>query len=69
MPDDVGYWNVSAYHNGMMGGTTPNIDRIAEEEFVEHALDFIDRSVKSDKPFFLWFNPTRMHVWTHLSEK
>jgi arylsulfatase A-like enzyme len=31
MPDDVGYWNVSAYHNGMMGGRTPNIDRIARE--------------------------------------
>jgi arylsulfatase len=41
----------------------------AEEEFVEHALDFMERSVKADKPFFLWFNPTRMHVWTHLSEK
>jgi arylsulfatase A-like enzyme len=31
MPDDVGYWNVSAYHNGMMGGRTPNIDSIARE--------------------------------------
>ena len=29
--DDVGPWNVSAYHNGMMGGRTPNIDRIARE--------------------------------------
>jgi len=29
--DDVGMWNISAYHNGMMGGTTPNIDRIANE--------------------------------------
>ena len=29
--DDVGMWNVSAYHNGMMGGSTPNIDRIANE--------------------------------------
>ena len=28
--DDVGMWNISAYHRGMMGGTTPNIDRIAE---------------------------------------
>ena len=27
--DDVGMWNISAYHRGMMGGTTPNIDRIA----------------------------------------
>ena len=29
--DDVGMWNISAYHNGMMGGRTPNIDRIANE--------------------------------------
>src|SRR5258708_31661815 len=31
MADDVGTWNVSAYHRGMMGGSTPNIDRIARE--------------------------------------
>src|SRR5450631_2612527 len=31
MADDVGIWNVSAYHRGMMGGRTPNIDRIAQE--------------------------------------
>ena len=31
MADDVGTWNISAYHRGMMGGRTPNIDRIARE--------------------------------------
>ena len=31
MTDDVGMWNISAYHRGMMGGKTPNIDRIANE--------------------------------------
>src|SRR3954469_20210705 len=31
MGDDVGIWNLSAYHRGMMGGSTPNIDRIAKE--------------------------------------
>jgi hypothetical protein len=40
-----------------------------EEEFVDRAVDFLKRSVKAGKPFFLWFNPTRMHVWTHLSPK
>jgi arylsulfatase len=29
--DDIGMWNISAYHRGMMGGSTPNIDRIANE--------------------------------------
>src|SRR3984957_2336896 len=38
MGDDVGIWNISAYHRGMMGGSTPNIDRIAKEGllFVDH---------------------------------
>ena len=36
--DDVGMWNVSAYHRGMMGGSTPNIDRIAKQGmlFMDH---------------------------------
>jgi len=31
MGDDVGYWNLSVYHQGIMGYSTPNIDRIARE--------------------------------------
>jgi arylsulfatase len=31
MGDDIGAWNLSAYHRGMMGGSTPNIDRLAKE--------------------------------------
>ena len=31
MADDIGYWNISAYNQGMMGFRTPNIDRIARE--------------------------------------
>ncbi|MFV0304368.1 MAG: arylsulfatase [Moheibacter sp.] len=36
--DDVGMWDLSAYHRGMMGGSTPNIDRIANEGmlFMDH---------------------------------
>jgi arylsulfatase A-like enzyme len=37
-----------------------------DEEFLAASLDFIDRSHKSGKPFFVWFNSTRMHVWTRL---
>jgi arylsulfatase len=40
-----------------------------EQELVRRSLDFIDRSVKAHKPFFLWHNATRCHVWTHLSPK
>jgi arylsulfatase len=35
-------------------------------EVTDGALDFMDRAVKSDKPFFLWWNSTRMHIFTHL---
>ena len=41
----------------------------AEEELIGRTLDFIERSVKAGKPFFLWHNTTRMHVWTRLSPK
>lgn len=41
----------------------------ADAELVRRSLDFIDRSVAADKPFFLLHNSTRCHVWTHLAEK
>jgi arylsulfatase A-like enzyme len=53
----------------------PNMDskaktnmEVVDEELVRRSLDFIDRSAKADKPFFLWHNSTRTHVWTHLSK-
>ncbi|HRZ02222.1 MAG TPA: arylsulfatase [Burkholderiaceae bacterium] len=35
-------------------------------EVAAGAKDFMERSAKAGKPFFLWFNTTRMHIWTHL---
>jgi arylsulfatase len=35
-------------------------------EITAGAIDFIDRQVKADKPFFCWWNSTRMHIHTHL---
>lgn len=37
-----------------------------DEEFLAAAKDFIDRSHKAGKPFFCWYNSTRMHIFTHL---
>src|SRR3954451_18345744 len=31
MGDDVGIWNIGAYHRGMMAGRTPNLDKLASE--------------------------------------
>jgi len=40
-----------------------------DEVIRDKALDFIDRAKQQNKPFFVWLNPTRMHVITHLSPK
>ncbi len=37
-----------------------------DEEFLKSTLNFIDRAHSANKPFFVWFNTTRMHIWTHL---
>jgi len=37
-----------------------------DEETTAGALDFIERAHKAKEPFFLWWNSTRMHVWTRL---
>src|SRR3989442_9656866 len=31
MGDDIGIWNIGAYHRGMMAGRTPNLDKIPAE--------------------------------------
>jgi len=31
MGDDIGMWNIGAYHRGMMAGKTPNLDKLAKE--------------------------------------
>lgn len=36
---------------------------------LEKSMDFIERSVEADKPFFVWHNFTRMHYKTHLSDE
>jgi arylsulfatase len=40
-----------------------------DEEVLDRTLDFLDRAHASDTPFFVWFNTTRMHIWTHLKEE
>jgi len=31
MGDDIGMWNIGAYHRGLMAGRTPNLDKLAKE--------------------------------------
>jgi len=60
---------IKSYADGRVEDTGPlNKKRMetVDEEFLAASLDFIDRSHKAEKPFFVWFNSTRMHVWTRL---
>ena len=45
--------------------TTKRMETV-NDEFTNAALDFMDRAHKADKPFFVWANSTRMHIFTHL---
>jgi len=40
-----------------------------DEVLVKASMDFMDTAKKNGKPFFVWHNTTRMHVWTFLSPK
>jgi arylsulfatase len=40
-----------------------------DDEVTAGALDFMERAARARKPFFLWWNSTRMHIWTHLKKE
>jgi arylsulfatase len=40
-----------------------------DEEVTKASLDYLEKAKKSDKPFFLWWNSTRMHIFTHLKKE
>jgi arylsulfatase A-like enzyme len=63
---------IHAWAGGKIEDTGPlNVARMPtiDEEFLGAAKNFITRSVKAETPFFVWFNTTRMHVFTHLKEE
>ncbi|MCI0366467.1 MAG: arylsulfatase [Phycisphaerales bacterium] len=40
-----------------------------DEEVTAKTLDFMGRAKQANKPFFIWWNSTRMHIWTHLKKE
>ena len=63
---------IHSYSDGRIEDTGPlTRERMetVDDEFQAAALDFIDRAHKDNKPFFVWLNSTRMHVWTRLKEE
>jgi len=60
---------IHSFANGKITDTGPLTKKRMEtidEEVNAKALDFMERAQKSGKPFFLWWNSTRMHIFTHL---
>jgi arylsulfatase len=51
------------------GTLYPDRMETVDDEIRDHALAFIDKAKDEGKPFFVWLNPTRMHVVTHLSKE
>ncbi len=51
------------------GTLYPERMKTVDEEILARSLTFLDKAKKDGKPFFLWLNPTRMHIVTHLSDK
>ena len=51
------------------GTLYPKRMETVDDEILDNALKFVDKAKTDNKPFFLWLNPTRMHVVTHLSGK
>jgi arylsulfatase A-like enzyme len=51
------------------GTLYPERMKTVDDEILARTLAFIDKAKQDGKPFFVWLNPTRMHVVTHLSDK
>ena len=61
---------IRSYADGKIEDTGPLTRKRMEtvdQEFTDAALKFMDKAHQQGKPFFVWFNATRMHVWTRLA--
>jgi arylsulfatase A-like enzyme len=84
LPEDPDYPKSPAYHKAFgprgvihsyadgkiedSGPLTRKRMETIDEEFLAGSLKFIDKAVQRDKPFFVWFNSTRMHYYTHVKD-
>ncbi len=63
---------IHSFSDGRIEDTGPLTRKRMEtidEEVTAKTLDFMERAKKADKPFFIWWNSTRMHIFTHLKEE
>ncbi len=62
---------IHSFADGRINDTGPLTKKRMEtidEEVNAKTFDFMQRAVKEDKPFFVWWNSTKMHIFTHLKE-
>ncbi len=63
---------IHSFANGKITDTGPLTKKRMEtvdDEVTKEALHFIEKANKDGKPFFVWWNSTRMHIWTHLKKE
>jgi arylsulfatase A-like enzyme len=51
------------------GALTAKRMETIDDDILAATLQFIDKSQASAKPWFVWFNTSRMHIWTHLTKE
>jgi arylsulfatase A-like enzyme len=62
--------NMTADHQGWQKGRPAKYDMESfDEVLVENSKRFMDQAKQAGKPFFVWHNTTRMHVFTYLAQK
>jgi arylsulfatase A-like enzyme len=60
---------IHSFADGKIEDTGPLTKKRMEtidDEVTAKALDFMERAKKAGKPFFIWWNSTKMHIFTHL---
>ncbi|MDX2306667.1 MAG: arylsulfatase [Hyphomicrobium sp.] len=63
---------IHSFADGRITDTGPLTKKRMETidtEVTDKALDFMVRAKKDNKPFFMWWNSTRMHIFTHLKKE
>lgn len=63
---------IHSFSDGRVTDTGPLTRKRMEtidEEVTARAIGFMESAKAANKPFFLWWNSTRMHIWTHLKEE
>ncbi len=62
--------NMGADHQNWQQGRPAKYDmETFDDVLVEHSKGFMDQAKKDGKPFFIWHNTTRMHIFTYLPPK